>query len=551
MGATIQVMKLPAGSVVFVADASNYGLHTCTWTAETLQEDMVLEYRDQYREHQIPRNLQAIIKSSVPLDMRWCRRSAATGDKYIYFINNQVVSETAKWPDGTDIQDDEHFEVEAGGLLLEYVETNPNWYNNAYDLFNHKDRINVTKVARKYKGKTASWFVLGHEAPVGAKLGLYFRYADGLKAVHVDDIEKADAPKARKESTSKGPTFRQVFVPGTTWKVTTEIKLPKITTKQVTNPHGHVYPVTTIEDDLGDVIPVGTEFKMEEKAGTYGPGWTKGIWCRIKFDGINQKWARLSDVNGKVERILTAQPTTNADGTVNIDPKDVIPVYYIFDTATQKYYKSDGAEHVLSGQYYTWQYSIEYSNKGPKGCKNWKRLADVRRAVMEWSGYYHNLPGNDRYDNYYTGGPKKFDIPDTWEIHEIDKTTKQVVRKIDLVNSLKRSWSLRELTVKYGSGVRQVYSDLEKKKKLEEFTAVVVFNKDDRDWDGELLANEKAEIDEAVASIDKADIKRGKGDLQVAFAVKDIATGVQIRLSYNGDLQVALIDLDKMAEHVG
>lgn len=545
MSNPITIRRLPAGAVIFVSDDLN--MYQCNWNAVTLAEDMLLETNEGYRDSwgQIPAKLQAKINSSVSIEMRWTKREFQGSEQFIYFINEQIKHDHAKWPDGTDILEDEHFEVAAGGLLLQYVDESPSRFSYAYDLFDYKNKIQVSTVARKYKGKTTSHYVMARDIPVGAKPGLYFRYADGLKAVHVDDIAKAAAPKERKEAQSKGPTFRQVFAVGTTWKVTNEISLPGFDRRAVTYPNGHQGFDYTLVEGKGGKIAVGTEFKVDEKTTTYGPHFVKGIWVRVRFDGTNQQWARLSDLNGNIERVMTSALVTNADGTVKIDPKDVIPVYYIFDTAEQKYYKEPATTY-----YHATDNHPVYSDKGIKGCKNWKRAADAKRAVMEWSGYYHNLPGNDRYDNYYTGGSKRFDIPDTWEIHEIDKTTKQVVRKIELVDSLKRSWRLRDLTVKYGSAVRQVYSDLEKKNKLDEFSAMIIFNKKDDHHDYELTDSEKDEVNAAVFDIDKSDIKRAKSDSQAAIAIKDIATGVQIRLTYSGNLDVVLIDLKQMTEVV-
>jgi hypothetical protein len=532
MGTPIYYKILPAGSTIF------RGGDNVPYVTDFLTEDLLLS-SNQSHHYGIPYEIRHLIRDNTNGRILRFEKVQVDDNLYYFFMQVDAQQQELKWPDGSVVEEDQYFSI-AGGVDILQAEGNSNI------LYNYNQKIKAEKAPRKYNGKIVNAKTLTKPAlPADAKPGVYLVYKDGECAVHIDNVIRAEAPKPRKEAKESGPTFRQVFVPGTTWKVTKEIKLPKIIKTPSHSYNGHQYYTTTLEEDAGAVIPVGAEFKLTEKVSQPGPGYSSGLWFTNTFGGTVTHWARVSDVNGKVERILSAQSNVNVDGTVNLDSNDIIPVFYIYDTSEQKYFKGD-AGNWKNG----YQHAIEYSEKGIRGCKNWKRLSDVRQFALNASGYYVGLPDMYGGAEYYTTG-YKFDIPDTWEIHEYDKSTKQLVKKIDLVESFKRTWRLRDLTIKFGSAVRQVYSDLEKKKKLDEFSAMVVFSKKEDDkyyYDYELTDTEKAKINEAVEVLDKKDYKRAKSDTQMAFAIKDITTAIQIRLTYSGSLEIVMIDLKKMTE---
>jgi hypothetical protein len=233
-------------------------------------------------------------------------------------------------------------------------------------------------------------------------------------------------------------------------------------------------------------------------------------------------------------------------------------VFYIYDTATKQYLKKNNEhyDYTLDAN----GYAIGWVNLGLeyrptiRGARVFKRLTDARAFLLNASGYYYRLPGVNNLPEWM-GGPKKFDIPDTWELHEYDKDTKAKIQEIELMDTFKRSWKLRSLTTKYGPGVRTVFSELEKKNKLDQFSCIVSFTKEngaDSYWwdDYTMTPAEQQEIADMVSCVDKKDIKLSKGNWQYAFAVKDLATGVQLRLSYSGTLKIELIDLTNLDDAV-
>ena len=230
-------------------------------------------------------------------------------------------------------------------------------------------------------------------------------------------------------------------------------------------------------------------------------------------------------------------------------------VFYIYDTALSQYLKKHNYEYVNNGTYTGWMNKGFEYRPTIRGARVFKRLTDARAFLLNGSGYYYRLPGANNLPEWM-GGPKKFDVPDTWELHEYDKDKKTKIQDIELMDTFKRSWKLRSLTTKYGPGVRTVFSELEKKNKLADFTCIVSFTDESglesSWWDAGFIISdqEKAEIASMIACCDKKDIKLGKNDWQYAFAVKDFSTGVQLRLSYSGKLKIELIDLTNLDDAV-
>lgn len=336
----------------------------------------------------------------------------------------------------------------------------------------------------------------------------------------LENVEVADEP-VRKEAVSKGPTLRQRMVKGTKWKLSQDAKLVK---------NGKEYG-EVIDDG---VIPAGTIIEIMDKFTTYGPGWYNGLWVPIKFPGWESRLVEFSQINQNPEQVGEAE---------------VVPIFVIWDKAQQKYYGGYNGRMVNG----CWQYSLDYADKLTKA-KKFNRLADVRVHALVQTGYYDDLPHSWGDVPDWMQGSKAFDIPDTWEIVKIDKLTKNEIERIELVDTFKRSWRLRELTVKYGSAVRQVYSDLEKKGKLTDYQAMMYFTKKHDDssywYDYELTESEKAEVMELIDRYDKNDMKTHKSTTGYAVAVTDDSMAAMAKLMYSGNLACVVIDFKTMSEIV-
>lgn len=371
--------------------------------------------------------------------------------------------------------------------------------------------------------------------PVGLTTTSMVTWSDGDKFALLSDVKETEAPK-RAAPKDTGPTIRQRLQPGSKWKLTSDIQLEVPVQVQKSNEHGYKWMDT--EWQPGPTVATGTEFEVIGKSRTYRHGdWDCGIVFDLKIDGKLARGVKLAWFKDCVEQV---------------SEQEAVPVFVLRDKATGLFYEN--YEYV---NYYDRQNGgapIVYTDKWSK-YRKWNRLSDVRSALLGFSGYYDGLPGAENSPDWM-GGPKTFNVPQTWEIVKFDKLTKKELEVIEAMDTFNHAWRLRELTVKYGSGVRAAYKDLEKKDKLDEFTAMLVFavpdaEKDNRRWDGEgLTAEEQAEIKDAVSNFDKADVKLGKGKFDTAIAVKDLSTATMLKLAYSGDLECHLIDLKAMQEVV-
>lgn len=332
----------------------------------------------------------------------------------------------------------------------------------------------------------------------------------------------------------KAPSLRQRMVKGTKWKLTADAALSS--SKQITYKDERGFPcVDQILEPRG-VLPAGTEITITGKARAEapGPGWYyKGIWFPVTVNGV-EDFVEFKELNKNPEQIGEAE---------------AVPEFVIWDTEKQAYYT--GHEYKKNAQYRT-DSEITYDAKLSKA-KKFKRLADVRAHALVQSGYYYDLPESWGSVPEWMLNSKTFNVPDTWEIVKYDKLSKKEIERIELVTTYKRSWKLRDLTVKYSSAVRQVYSELDKKKKLGDYSAVMMFKKakdcGNGYWAEELLPTEVADINNLMGRFGD-DVKIQKNTVGFAVAVKDAMTATMIRLAYMGELECVIIDFATMDEVV-
>ena len=375
-------------------------------------------------------------------------------------------------------------------------------------------------------------------------IGYFVLWSDG-KYTPETNVTKADAPVRKapdpeKAAQPKAPTLRMRMVPKTQWKLIGDV--PRYRVKKVPTVHerGHTYDERVL--DHFDNLPAGTVIKITGKSHTGFPGmyWSasEGVWFPVEvvsagaLNGL-EMWLQLSDLKDKIEQ----------DGEA-----EVIPLFYIWDRAEKKYYSGYDYDYQKSGNM-----DITYTDKLSKA-KSFKMLNLVRTHALIQTGYYDDLPEAWGSVPDWMQGRKVFDVPDTWEIVKIDKLTKKEIERIELIDTFKRTWKLRALTVKFGSAVRAVYSALEKKGELEKFSAMLSFStgKDAHGYynDDDIPVAEKDAIKELLKQFDKGDIKIHKSSTGFAVGAKDATTAMMVKLAYSGDLECALIDFTTMDEVV-
>ena len=361
-------------------------------------------------------------------------------------------------------------------------------------------------------------------------------WSRGTKYCLESDVELDVSAPVRKTSTPATPkiTLRQRMVKGSKWKLTapaTVIKPGNPVTE--TNQKGNSW--TTYSPVPNYDIPIGTEFEVTGKASTsirfVSPGYClfSGVWIPIKVAGAKTE-------------ILVEFKELNK----NPDPVGVAVVEYMFviqDKVSKKYYAGSDYQGYRQG-------TIAGSTDKLTKAKKFKRLADVRVHALIQSGYYDNLPESWGSVPEWMCGSKQFNIPKTWEIVKLNKITKEEIDRIELIDTFDRSWKLRTLTVKFNSAVRAVYSDLEKKGKLSEYSAMMMFGHERSKishWIEELSEQEKDGINKVLTRF-AGDAKICKTNTGFAVAVKDAMTTTMILLAYTGNLECVMIDFTTMEE---
>jgi hypothetical protein len=337
------------------------------------------------------------------------------------------------------------------------------------------------------------------------------------------------APKERKAT---GPTTRTRMQVGTKWRLTCDAQVQKPQHTIKSNTHGCPWADCVWIDAYK--IPAGTEIEIASKFVNHREGnWNCGLVVDLVVNSALVKGVKLQEIKDAVQ----------------ISEAEVVPVFCIRDTATGLFY--EGSE------YYHWSHSkhgqdqpIIYTDRWSK-YRKWKRLSDVRSALLGFSGYYDGLPdAGSRPD--WVNDRKAFTVPQTWEIVKLDKVTKSEVEVIEAMDTFNMAWRLRDLTIKYGSAVRAIYKKIETKKKVDDYLAMLVFyipedSMATRHSDDGLTSEEKDDIHEAISTLGKNEI-RGATSSSYAVAVQQLDTAMMIKLQYSGSLECRLINLKEMTE---
>lgn len=386
-------------------------------------------------------------------------------------------------------------------------------------------------------------YAMPTRAQSDAQMPKIVMWSNGLKYCLESDVELNVAAPVRKTTTQpsiKKITLRQRLVKNSKWRLTQPATVVKPgNPTPVTNPRGMNWMNYELVSDYD--LPVGTELTITGKsttciafpcqAGLFGTQYFSGMWYPVKVAGSKDEiWLQYSELNKNPE-------------VVGEEVKEAI--YGIFDPETNQYYA--GTDMVYNNGWHS--NGVIYAPTIGKA-KKFKRLADARVHCLIKTGYYDQLPDTWGSVPDWMMGYREMPDPTTWVIHKIDKATKQVLEVIELVDTFNRSWKLRALTVKYGSAVRQAYSDLEKKNKLGEYSAAIIFKNPTQYYWGEDLTDEDIRIINDVAKAYGGECKVVKTKTSVALAVKDESTATMIALAYTGKIQFAIIDFDTMNDIV-
>jgi hypothetical protein len=258
-----------------------------------------------------------------------------------------------------------------------------------------------------------------------------------------------------------------------------------------------------VQQNMG-IIQAGTEFTVVGKLAAgykWGQKETNGLLVPVKV------------TKGSVGNI----PITGYDGGLpyNQIEKFVeaisIPetiVYVLRDRETGDYF--GGWETDKKG----------YQTSNPKmsstfsGSKKYKTSSAVKASIRDFTGYNSGLDSEGSEEWVGIGyDSKKIDLPSTWELVGIDKTTLTDKSIEDIKSWYTELWRLRNLTKTVGSAVRSVYKKAEGKG----FDAIVLFKVMDDYGTFEECENLPSFIDSSMKNITTKYI-RTKTETGIAFA---------------------------------
>lgn len=108
--------------------------------------------------------------------------------------------------------------------------------------------------------------------------------------------------------------------------------------------------------------------------------------------------------------------------------------------------------------------------------KKYVNQAAVKASIRDFTGYNDGL---DETGPYYSHRSKKIDLPTTWEMVSVDKTTSQIEQVIEIQDWFKGLMRLRNLTANHGSVVRALYKKCEG---LPDMTNIILFTNVDPEY---------------------------------------------------------------------
>jgi hypothetical protein len=159
-------------------------------------------------------------------------------------------------------------------------------------------------------------------------------------------------------------------------------------------------------------------------------------------------------------------------------------------------------------------------------------LGKIKTTIMNFTGYFAGLDRVETKDwlerDRTSSGDDTWPFIDTLEAVQIDKMTKEEIQVIPLAPWRERSLRLRRLTAEFGSSVRKVFDDLDKKGVLADFPYMIAFR------------NPKGFTDVQVADIEAAvktsgiKGKKAKDVNSYAIAAKSFSPVLATALSSQG-----------------
>lgn len=443
---------------------------------------------------------------------------------------------------------------------------------HAYDRahYGHFDRYHTTpgKMARDEPFKDI----------VRKKLGITdlatVSWGGDYKQAFAEFVTKVDAPVKSTKPTKINK--KQQMVPGSKWKVTKDadlaIDIPnpavesamaawdrahKPTWPNTYTPGGRAaydahFKARDAERDrlnatLGEFssrpirsLKAGEVFEVMSKWSTYCP-YNYSVrgesWVDVQFDGTTTP---------------LAIPYKSVEPVIDVESIPTVDVFVIRQKSTGLFYKAyDWGAYHENGDH-----KVEYADSFMKA-KQYDGLSRAKASVLELSGYYAGLPGSENLPEWMGHG-KVVTFTDDFEFVKFDKLGRKEVETIDLWSWFQRAWELRKLTVVFGSSVRTVYNDLDKRGELEDQKGLLVFKAPDdqeQDWrtgnDKSVFTPEQQKsVDDLVSALNlkRGSFRKAQDFRSFSMSFKDKGAAMIAKLTYGGNLKMHVLDLETLKE---
>jgi hypothetical protein len=396
----------------------------------------------------------------------------------------------------------------------------------------------------------------GHMPDLSKRLKNDFRMVvwgtgDAQRMALIADVEPAAEP-VRKDPATHALSKRQQMVKGSVWRFTKDEQI----IRQKPNPawaeareNWYTYsgPIRSFSDYAASLnlseyldyvwadVKAGETFTITAKSRTtWRPD--EGLVAPIEFRG-KASWLP--------HRIITelAEPATIP----------VVKQYVLRDTATGLYY----ADYDID-----WQDSARTATPAfiadPMKARRFDDIGRLKQYVLGVVGYYEDLGDDASWGGRPSWAPERklFDLPSTWEVAVFDKLGRTEIAEAvpDIHAWLKQTMRLRTLTKTFGSSVRKVYADAEKRGDVDQWEAILVARmpKDPQYgiYTDELPA---AAVTEMVDLLDqfgctKAEMRRAKDEFGFAILLKNAKYAFNAKMFYTGDMTLTCIDMATLEE---
>jgi hypothetical protein len=267
------------------------------------------------------------------------------------------------------------------------------------------------------------------------------------------------------------------------------------------------------------IIPAGTEFTVTGKISSDGAGY------RRKSNGLMVPVAVTKGTLNAVPRAFHSRwgsgmqfPYSQIEAAVEpLEVPETI-VYVLRDAKTGEFYA--GMENDRRKMAKTFS-----------GAKKYKTSAAAKASIRDFTGYNSGINDEGEYaPEWATGGDKRFDLPSTWEMVAIDKTTNTEKEVIDVQEWFKGLMRLRVLTQKHCSAVRAAYKKAEDDE-TNSYEAILLFQNREigsSSWTNRSGQTVKSEWDNASPWEDDSD--GGKAALAAIKAATDNMSERKIRV---------------------